>query len=126
MKFYFKTVPKSNSNELIMFFHQLLQNTKTKRIIVILDNASIHTSKKVVNFLKRNPKIELKYLPTYSPEYNPVEQIWLFLKRNILSKYIEGGIHAVLKEWRRFIWRWQEHRLITSFKVGLGIWEEIL
>jgi len=109
-----------------MFLHQLLSNSKAKRIIVILDNASIHRSKKVSRFLERNKKISLMYLPTYSPEYNPVEQIWLFLKSNILSRYIEGGMEAIYKEWRRFVWRWQQGTLITTFNVGAGIWSTIV
>lgn len=122
-KFYYKVVKKSNSSQLIMFLHQLKNNSKAEKIVVILDNASIHKSKKLVSFLAKAKNIVVIHLPTYSPEYNPVERIWLFLKSNVLSRYIPGGIEAVLSEWRRFIWRWQGCKLTTTFNVGAGVWK---
>ena len=47
------------------------------KILLILDNASPHKSKKVKNWLKKNNnKIKLIYLPPYSPDLNPKEIIW--------------------------------------------------
>lgn len=64
---------KSGSEPFLWFLTQLRQKTPEKQIVIILDNASIHKSKKVKRFLKRHTNIHLLYLPTYSPEYNPVE-----------------------------------------------------
>lgn len=53
-----------------------------KKTIVILDNASMHTSKKfkakVDGWAKRG--LTVKYLPTYSPELNLIEIVWRFIK----------------------------------------------
>lgn len=47
------------------------------KILLILDNASPHKSKKVKKWLKENNnKIKLLYLPPYSPQLNPKEIIW--------------------------------------------------
>ncbi|MBP9561542.1 MAG: transposase [Syntrophorhabdaceae bacterium] len=51
--------------------------------LIILDNFSIHTSRKVKRYLKRFPQIHLFFLPTYSPEYNPLERIWGWMKTKI-------------------------------------------
>ncbi len=59
------------------------QNFPKKNIIIILDNASIHKSKLVIEYLKRWPQIHLYYLPPYSPEYNPVELIWKWIKPKV-------------------------------------------
>ncbi|MBP8626467.1 MAG: transposase [Syntrophorhabdales bacterium] len=48
-----------------------------------MDNFSIHTSRKVKRYLKRFPQIHLFFLPTYSPEYNPLERIWGWMKTKI-------------------------------------------
>lgn len=47
------------------------------KILLILDNASPHKSKKTKKWLKENKdKIKLLYLPPYSPQLNPKEIIW--------------------------------------------------
>jgi len=37
----------------------------------------------VSKFVEKNDWIELLYLPPYSPEYNPIELFWKWLKRKI-------------------------------------------
>ena len=47
------------------------------KILLIVDNASPHKSKKVKEWLKDNSqKIKLLYLPPYSPDLNPKEAVW--------------------------------------------------
>jgi transposase len=46
---------------------------------VILDNVSFHNSKKV-KILIENAKCTLKFLPTYSPNLNPIEHHWHKIK----------------------------------------------
>jgi transposase len=53
---------------------------------IILDNASFHKSKNVVEIVK-SAKCEIIYLPPYSPDLNPIEHYWSFLKRKIREKY---------------------------------------
>jgi transposase len=68
----------------------------SKRIHVILDNARYHYSKKVKEYLEKNKKINLVFLPPYSPELNLIERVWKYFKKNILyNKYYEN-----LKEFR--------------------------
>ncbi|MFN2267932.1 MAG: transposase, partial [Desulfonatronovibrio sp.] len=50
-KFYWKKSNKGNSDQFICFLRQLLQNNPEKKLIIIVDNASIHKSKKVKEFL---------------------------------------------------------------------------
>ena len=64
-----------------VFDHFAKQETNKKRI-VILDNASMHTSN---DFLAKIPKWEklglfIKYLPPYSPKLNLIEILWRFIK----------------------------------------------
>lgn len=58
-------------------------------IYVILDNARYHYSKEVQEYLK-NTKIKLVFLPTYSPNLNLIERLWMLFKKKILyNKYYE-------------------------------------
>ncbi len=88
------TIIASESNidqeSTITLFKQLLILYPTaKKIHVILDNAKYHYSKAVRDFASTN-KINLVYLPTYSPELNLIERLWKVFKKNVIyNKYYE-------------------------------------
>ena len=51
--------------------------------ILIMDNASWH-KRKATNWHSWQPK----YLPPYSPDFNPIEQIWLTMKAKWFNNYV--------------------------------------
>ena len=60
---------------------------KKKKIFLILDNAKVHRSKVLAAWLKENKdKIELFFIPPYSPELNPDERINSDVKYGIGSQ----------------------------------------
>jgi transposase len=64
-----------NADRLIEFMQQLIKN-KTQKLFLILDNLRVHHSKIVKEWAERNKdKIELFFLPSYSPERNPDEYL---------------------------------------------------
>jgi transposase len=60
-----------------------------KRIVIVLDNYSVHVAY-LVKLVAKILKIKLIYLPSYSPNLNPIEQIWRTLKMELYTKYIEN------------------------------------
>ncbi len=54
-----------------------------QKIFLVLDNASIHKSNKVVKetISKYHPRMTLVFLPTRSPELNLIEVRWLWMHR---------------------------------------------
>ena len=53
------------------FLKDILEQYPTGKIVVILDNARIHHAKLLKPFLSANKdRIELVFLPPYSPEFN--------------------------------------------------------
>jgi transposase len=66
---------KMSSPVLIKFMSRLVKDTPRK-VFLILDNLKVHHSKKVTVWLETNrEKIEVFYLPPYSPEHNPDEYL---------------------------------------------------
>ena len=58
---------------LILFMRRLTKDAKRK-VFLILDNLNVHKAKPVKDWLAANAKrIEVFYLPPYSPELNPSE-----------------------------------------------------
>ncbi len=70
-----------NSEKMIAFFDNFV-NGIIKRTVVVLDNSSLHTSKKFREKLKEWEALDLiiYYLPPYSPELNKIEILWRFIK----------------------------------------------
>ncbi len=70
-----------NSESFVDFLRQIIKNHKWRKIIVITDNSKPHTSDYVKKFSEENKnRITIYYLPTYSPDMNPDEQVWKYLK----------------------------------------------
>jgi len=68
---------------------------------VVLDNASFHKSPQTKNLVE-SAGCYLKYLPTYSPDFNPIEQQWAILKARIRkhrkqNESINSAISTVFK-----------------------------
>ena len=61
--------------------------------LLILDGAGWHTSPN----LALPDNIALLPLPSYAPELNPVENIWAFLRGNVLSHRVYDDYEALLK-----------------------------
>jgi len=70
-----------NSDVVISCFDEV-SDTIDQKTVVLIDNASVHTSGKFKAKLTAWAKKDLhvKYLPTYSPELNLIEILWRFIK----------------------------------------------
>jgi hypothetical protein len=60
--------------------------------VVILDQAGWHTTDK----LRRPDNVSLLELPPKSPELNPAENVWQFLRQTKLSNRIFDGYEAIV------------------------------
>jgi len=75
-----------NADVFIQFLEQLIKSQENK-VFLILDNLRVHHSKLVKKWTEeRTEKIELFYLPSYSPERNPDEYLNCDLKYGLSEK----------------------------------------
>ena len=75
-----------NADKLIEFLEALIKDAG-KKVFLILDNLRVHHSKPVKAWVaERQDKIELFYLPSYSPELNPEERLNADLKHAMGTK----------------------------------------
>ncbi|MCD2348327.1 IS630 family transposase [Clostridium guangxiense] len=88
-----------NSDKFIEFLQRLIDINAGKKVFVILDNAKIHKSSSIENFELRNiGKLELIYLPPYSPELNPQENVWNLYKASIFTYKAKHSIENLYKD----------------------------
>jgi len=77
-----------NSEVFLRFLERLLMGAKSP-IFLIVDGSSIHKAKIVKEFLEVNKeKIELHFIPPYSPELNPDEQVWKNVKAEVSKQKV--------------------------------------
>jgi transposase len=89
--------------EFIAFLTSLLTTYPVGPIYVVVDNASIHTSKAVKNWLSTHPRLQLVYLPTYSGhQLNPVEKVWHALKDYIAANHSFKSLAELDEAIRRY------------------------
>ncbi len=78
--FYKGQESRLNSESYIIFLKEVLKKTK-RHIILIQDGAKYHISKAVKDFFeKHSDHITVYQLPSYSPDYNPIEKLWKKIK----------------------------------------------
>ena len=123
---YWKKADRGNGGSFILFLRQLLQNNPNKKIAIILDNASQHTCGKVKQFLQRYPRIKLYFLPPYSPEYNPIERFWGWLKKHVYGSKSYEQIQEVTKRIRQLIWHYQEDRITSKIRFNFLPYQKLI
>ena len=73
-----------NAASTIALFEQIEEvNPNAQRIHIICDNARYYRSRAVRKFLETS-RIELIFLPPYSPNLNLIERFWKFFKKQVL------------------------------------------
>jgi transposase len=73
-----------NAEATISFLRKIEEAYPTKiRIHIFCDNARYYRNKSVTKYLK-DSKIQLHFLPPYSPNLNPIERLWKWMKERVL------------------------------------------
>ena len=80
LKFYREDIERLNKD---LFFQQ--------------DNASCHTGKKAINFIKQNFNNSLEFWPANSPDLSPIEQLWAIVEDK-LNKYTFNNIEEMIQK----------------------------
>ena len=75
------------SKEVIEFLGQMLRHHKRRHLIVVMDRAPPHTSRKTRAWIDGQPRLHVFHLPAYSPDWNPDEKVWNHLKHNELASH---------------------------------------
>ena len=78
---------KITSKEIIQFFSQMLKHHKRRHLVVVIDQARPHVSKMVKKYISEQKRLHVFYLPPYSPDFNPDEKVWFYLKNEGLKSH---------------------------------------
>ena len=82
-RFFFKTHLGRLTSESYSEFLRSVLNQTQKHIILVQDGAPYHTSKAMQKFFEEHKeKLTVYQLPSYSPDYNPIEKLWKEIKKD--------------------------------------------
>jgi transposase len=76
-----------NSCRFRRFLCHLKHEMRTDKIMLICDNARFHHAKWLTEWVSNQKEwLRLEFLPAYSPDFNPIERLWRWIK----SEYIHN------------------------------------
>lgn len=73
------------------------------KIIMVVDNVRFHHAKLLKKWLLKQLKIEVVYLPPYSPELNPIERAWWYMRKKIThNRHVQSMDQRSIAFWKMF------------------------
>jgi transposase len=75
------------SAEVIDFLGQMLRHHPGRHVVVVMDQAPPHTSQLTRSYVESQARLHVFYLPAYSPDWNPDEKVWNYLKNHELKAH---------------------------------------
>ena len=82
---------RRTSVNFLRFMNQVLRTYPGRQLHVVVDNLNIHKMLVVRSAIEAAGATPV-YLPTYSPELNPIELLWADLKRDLRTLAINDEV----------------------------------
>jgi transposase len=90
----------------LAFLVALLAKYLGKKILLVCDNGRFHATKAVQQWLaEHRDRIEVYWLPPYSPSLNLIERLWGHLKRTVLANVLYESLPDLVAAFRKGVRR---------------------
>lgn len=117
------TASKFNAVSFERFLQKFLKKRtrrKKKKALLVLDNARYHKAHELKDYLEEvKDRLELLFLPPYSPDLNPIEMVWRETRRNVTSNRYFGSLaeqkQKLLDYWAKYEEGSDELAKLTAF-----------
>ena len=111
-------LPRANTDAMQRHLDEISRSVARKaHAVVLMDRAGWHRTDK----LKVPKNLTIILLPSRSPELNPVENLWQYLRQNWLSNRVFEDYSAILdagcEAWKKLL---DQPEIITS--IGMRDW----
>jgi putative transposase len=78
------TADRGNTKTFFRFLVKCLRAAAGQKVYMVLDNVRFHHAKRLKPLLEGyRDRIELIFLPPYSPDLNPVERAWWLMRKQV-------------------------------------------
>lgn len=95
---------RGNSKTFKKHLKKVLNNYKhVSKVIMVLDNVAYHHAYKVKDWIERHSKLELYFLPPYSPNLNAIERAWWYMRKKIThNRSVQSLKNRKVAFWKMF------------------------
>jgi DDE superfamily endonuclease len=107
-------MPSVNTQTMNKFLEHMSKDLGKRQAIVVMDCAGWHRSKDL-NIPKN---IEIVFLPPYSPELNPAEKLWQYIKSHTIKNKIYENLHELENTICEFIKKLDPQVLLVTCSVN--------
>jgi transposase len=82
---------RGNTLTFFKFLVKVSRQYPNQKVVMVVDNVRYHHAKRLKPALEKyKDRLQLVYLPAYSPDLNPLERIWWYMKKKIShNRYLE-------------------------------------
>lgn len=95
---------KYDAEVFLGFLKNVTNRYATGKIVMILDNARIHHAKLLQSYLDEvKDRLKLVFLPPYSPNLNPIEGLWKWLKAEVINNVFFPHVSKIQQAVRAFM-----------------------
>ena len=113
---YTKAFDREISDHTVEFLETIRAET-TGKVLVIWDQATWHTSKRVQRFIEDRGRFETFRLPKRAPEANPMEDLWRELKEQV-AVCLERSLDALRESCRRYFQNLSPQQALRTAGIG--------
>lgn len=95
---------KGNSKTFKKFLRKVLSEYReVSKVIMVLDNVAYHHAHRIKYWVEAHPKLELYFLPAYSPDLNAVERAWWYMRKKIThNRFVKSLKERKVAFWQMF------------------------
>lgn len=84
-------LPEVSTVAMKVYLCEMARMYPSREIMLIMDRAGWHMSKD----LEVPKNIQIVYLPAYSPELNPVEKLWQWIRRHVCRNHLYRSLEQL-------------------------------
>lgn len=92
-----------NAQIFLGFLKNVLIKYPEGKIIMVLDNSRVHHAEMLREFLEKNKRLQLMFLPPYSPKLNVIEGLWGWLKDTCINNAFFSKAYQIKLAVRKFV-----------------------
>jgi len=94
---------KMNAETTMEHLQQILDAVPNAPILLLWDRAPWHSGEPIRELLAANPRLEIMYLPTAAPDFNPQEHVWKATRRAVSHNHLIPRIPELADKFERHL-----------------------
>lgn len=95
---------RCNGEQTVAFLRQIAEwiDAQGREVVIVWDGAPWHKGQKVRDTAKQLG-FELILLPGYSPDFNPIEGLWKWMREEVTQHFCHDSLQALYEDCMKFI-----------------------